>query len=465
MRSIKISAVILATTVAISLGLTALPIKGSQTRGVIHDPGTTEDGGARTLDLLDAGFRLPIEITGIRNFHSKHWVRDLEIAIKNISDRRIYGIYVDLTLPEDTYHSGGLPLSFGLHYGRFKLIDIRERPTENDIPLEPGETALLRVDQPESGGYEAHLKSDQPPEKASHRVRMTVLTINFGDGTGFINGGSPHPGDPRAPRPQPRYIRMPVEPKPEQSMRFHIPALPIWPSTVPATLVLKVSARPFDVCCPSSCDGNYANVEVIGKCDGCDIPGIEHQPCWVSSCSDLHDSQKACLDPSTGNTSYCRFSQASSCAPPPGGSGGGLGGCLDDFDCAAGQTCLDGFCWDQIASLMVDSGSVNLTLTQPTASSTTLGSALTADPTEALLVYDQPKRGGNGDGLIDASDDVFPRLLVWIDDNHDGKMQRNELYTLASLGIASIALTRVPDRKLALASTSSSNVLLLVPSR
>ncbi|XHF72582.1 calcium-binding protein [Xylella fastidiosa subsp. multiplex] len=47
----------------------------------------------------------------------------------------------------------------------------------------------------------------------------------------------------------------------------------------------------------------------------------------------------------------------------------------------------------------------------------------------------------NGDGLFDATDTRFADVRVWRDLNQDGQSQANELFTLSSLGIASITLT------------------------
>jgi len=64
----------------------------------------------------------------------------------------------------------------------------------------------------------------------------------------------------------------------------------------------------------------------------------------------------------------------------------------------------------------------------------------------ALADYDLPANGGNGDGVIDEKDAVFPKLRVWVDSNHNGITDPGELLSIEQAGIKSISLKYAPSK-------------------
>lgn len=55
-------------------------------------------------------------------------------------------------------------------------------------------------------------------------------------------------------------------------------------------------------------------------------------------------------------------------------------------------------------------------------------------------MFDQPANGGNGDGMINASDAVFSQLRLWQDVNHNGFSEQGELHTLRNFSVTTLEL-------------------------
>jgi hypothetical protein len=188
------------------LGIAVAYAWGAQREGI------EQDMYPRTLEMLDVGYELPMEIVAIRHLQRKeHWLRDLEIEIKNVSAKSIYGVYFTLSMPDD--NARGAPTAVGMGYGRFELVHPKERASASDRPIRPSETAIITVPEPEWRGYERHLGNDRVPEEATQKLRIAIVAINLGDGTGFINGGVPYPDRPPTRLRPYQYVRVPIDSK------------------------------------------------------------------------------------------------------------------------------------------------------------------------------------------------------------------------------------------------------------
>lgn len=66
---------------------------------------------------------------------------------------------------------------------------------------------------------------------------------------------------------------------------------------------------------------------------------------------------------------------------------------------------------------------------------------------EALREFDIGTFGGNEDGRLDSADLIWRRLLLWVDRNHDGISQPNELSTLDQSGVIAMETSYIVSHR------------------
>jgi hypothetical protein len=126
---------------------------------------------------------VPLKIK-TKNIKSKRWSHDLEIEVTNTSNKPVYYLSF-MVVMQDVKSPEGKEYIFWVHYGRGQLNDFSTRLESTDIPLQPNESYVLKIDQVEADSWEttrSKLKKPQPS-----RVGLVFQMLNFGDGTGYAN--------------------------------------------------------------------------------------------------------------------------------------------------------------------------------------------------------------------------------------------------------------------------------------
>jgi len=125
-----------------------------------------------------------------KNLKNKNWARELEIVVKNTGVKPIYFMYMVIFLPDMSVN--GNQAGFQVTYGRKELVRLTTLIEASDVPIQPGETATLRISEAQVRGFEKLIDEEKriPPKK----VEFDLQLINFGDGTGLRSKqGRPHP--------------------------------------------------------------------------------------------------------------------------------------------------------------------------------------------------------------------------------------------------------------------------------
>ncbi len=167
-----------------------------------------------------------------RERKDEKWVEEFELEVKNVGDKPIYFIYINLT--SDVELSGG-PLIFPLVYGRAELGDIITKAGPDDPFIKPGETYVLKIHPGNIQGWETSVREKSHPDAL--RIKARIQMLSYGDGTGYFVDG-PYPlkdkrrsalDDPmqRPNKGEPDILTWPVgqRPSPITSSIFDLPAM------------------------------------------------------------------------------------------------------------------------------------------------------------------------------------------------------------------------------------------------
>ncbi|HEY0100296.1 MAG TPA: hypothetical protein VGB76_15205 [Pyrinomonadaceae bacterium] len=133
---------------------------------------------------------LPIKVK-IKNLDKENWVREVEVEVKNTGDKPIYYLGFNLQMPEVITETGSV-VAVTFRYGRPELGRFESRPTAEDVPIQPGETYVMKVPENDMAGWEAARDNRKWSEPKKFRLKFYLL--HHGDGTGFMtSGGLPVP--------------------------------------------------------------------------------------------------------------------------------------------------------------------------------------------------------------------------------------------------------------------------------
>jgi hypothetical protein len=258
---------------------------------------TPEKEGREVVDKIPKHLPIKIKIKKekeekVKDLKNEDWIGDLEVEVTNTGTKPIYFLQIVLDLP-DVFAPNGVNIAVRLEYGRGELIALDEPLRPDDVPIKPGEVAVLTAPAVRVGNWKrARAKGTLTNPK---KIEFFFQLINFGDGMGFGGTtGVPLPdikerganapcargdsaGEAVSVKDPPRYYFPELA-----SLVFFLPR-PV--SLTPAFFIPKGSlpepGTTQDLCCTSGCSRLRPAQD-----QGCPCPGVTRNIVQHTSCSD-----------------------------------------------------------------------------------------------------------------------------------------------------------------------------------
>jgi hypothetical protein len=172
------------------LPLIVFAIVGTGTTSTINRSASSQEPEVRQIQIK-RNINHPVAIKEIRNAQSDHFLRDVEIEIKNITNKPIYYVCLYIQFPNIKVESRGY-YAFSLHYGDTRFDRVAELASPQDQPIPPGGTITLTVPSDIWEGFEWYKNEKNLPPAATNTVEIRLEEVSFGDGTGY-DYGKPYP--------------------------------------------------------------------------------------------------------------------------------------------------------------------------------------------------------------------------------------------------------------------------------
>lgn len=151
-------------------------------------------GRARSVvNTIPARMPLKVEVRDaerVADASNGLWLRDLEVEVTNTGRRPVYFVSLLVLLPGAKL--GGLQPVYKLKFGSPDLASFTSVARPDDVPLAPGESAVIKVPEDEAAIWEKWMARGAATDP--REIVLVLHQLNFGDGTGFAGrDGRPMP--------------------------------------------------------------------------------------------------------------------------------------------------------------------------------------------------------------------------------------------------------------------------------